>query len=117
MGGGSRQPERPSPPPEVQAHYSRLICIGSGPYFFSSSAVGSRSGRTTRKPTKVASVWYHLLCGIWGSWIFQSGFEANREALRHSSAGAVQLPPRVTRGYNDSGSRIGFLVSLPANLA
>ena len=56
----------------------------------------SSNGRTSRKPTKVASVCHQMLWGRWGSWTLHSGFDPSRAALRSLSGSESQLPPRAT---------------------
>ena len=52
----------------------------------------SSSGRTTRKPTNVASVCHQMLCGRCGSWTLHSRFEASR-AARPEPVGVVVPRP------------------------
>src|SRR5690606_21929587 len=69
-------------------------------YLYISSAVGTFSGRTTRKPRNCASVWYQMLLGSCGSWIFQFLSEGRRAALRRRvGSSSSHEPPRAVCGY------------------
>src|SRR5438093_13330554 len=65
------------------------------PFKFSCSS----TGRTTRNPTKVASVCHQMLCGRCGSCWLQSGSEARRAPQRTRQGSSSQAPPRATCGY------------------
>src|SRR5882724_1108896 len=90
----------------MQRLYSALLNSGlsfSTPlfqYFCASSAVGTFNGRTMRKPRNCASVWYQMLFGSCGSWIFHVASEARRMAQRSlAGSSSSQEPPRATCGY------------------
>src|SRR6266566_3687634 len=68
-------------------------------YFANSSAVGTWSGRTMRKPTILASVRYQMLLGNCGSCIFQLRSEPSRAPLRKAGGSSSQEPPRTECGY------------------
>ena len=48
-----------------------------------SSALGTFAGRTSRKPSHCASVWYQILFGSCGSCCFQAASEGARAAAQH----------------------------------
>src|SRR5690606_61917 len=84
-----------------------LMCSSSvSQNFFFSASLGSTRGRTTRKPSQVASVWYQMDLGICGSCTFQSGSEPTRRAERQSLASSSHPPPRATTGYSSLGQLI-----------
>ena len=56
----------------------------------------SASGRTTRKPTKSASVSRRMLCGRCGSRRIHVLSEPRRAALRRRAASSAHEPPRAT---------------------
>src|SRR5690606_38432572 len=68
-----------------------------------SSAGGTSSGRTIRKPTWKPSVNHQMLRGNCGSRSCHAGSERPRAAERVASGSDSQLPPRTTHGKRRSG--------------